>query len=315
MNSQANIQLDQLEASDTQVGSEQAGLVSRIRSLDRMRFLYVGTVLAYLGTIAVLYLGWINREVLPITAEEGLGYWLGIIGGSMMLALLLYPMRKKMRLFRNLGRVKYWFQMHMVFGVIGPVLIIFHSDFSISSLNSTVALVCMILVASSGLIGRYFYARIHYGLYGRIATLKTLREDDKIIHDQLEKLLAFSPELMQKLDSMVDVILVTDPTADKQLFHSQLSGLRAHYIHFVILRAFKKALRQEAKKEGWRPAVSKTIYKAVQDKLELHLSIVRRIAQLKLYERLFSLWHILHFPLFLLLVISGIVHVIAVHAY
>jgi len=315
MNSQANVQVEELDNYQEVESAGQAGWKARIRSLDRMHFLHFGTIFAYLGTAVLLYLGWINREELPIIAEEGLGYWLGIIGGSMMLALLLYPLRKKNRFFRKLGKVKYWFKMHMVFGVVGPVLIIFHSDFQLGSLNSSVALFCMLLVAGSGLIGRYFYARIHYGLYGRIATLKSLREDDKIIHEQLQKLLSFSPELMQKLDGMVDAILVTDPRAEKQLFHSQLSGLRAHYIHYVILQAVKKALREEAIKEGWRPKVSKTIYDAVRDKLELHLSIVRRIAQLKLYERLFSLWHILHYPLFLMLVVSGIVHVFAVHAY
>ena len=315
MNSRTDIQVDELEQYQNLESAGQSSWVARLRSLDRVRFLHFGTILAYMATITVLYLGWINRAELPITAEEGTGYWLGIIGGSMMLALLLYPLRKKSRFLRKLGKVKYWFQMHMIFGVIGPVLVIFHSDFSIGSLNSAVALFCMLLVAGSGLIGRYFYARIHYGLYGRIATLKTLREDDNLIHEQLEKLLAFSPELLQKMDAMVDVIMTTDPRADKQLSRSLLSGFRAHHIHYVVLRAVRKALREEAKNKGWRPAVSKTIYKAVREKLGLHLSIVRRIAQLKFYERLFSLWHILHFPLFLMLVISGIVHVLAVHAY
>ena len=34
-----------------------------------------------------------------------------------------------------------------------------------------------------------------------------------------------------------------------------------------------------------------------------------------IYERMFSLWHILHVPFVFMLVISGVVHVIAVHMY
>ena len=45
------------------------------------------------------------------------------------------------------------------------------------------------------------------------------------------------------------------------------------------------------------------------------LENIRKIAEFHFYERLFSIWHLLHFPLFLMLVVSGIVHVIAVHAY
>ena len=40
-----------------------------------------------------------------------------------------------------------------------------------------------------------------------------------------------------------------------------------------------------------------------------------RVAQYTAYERVFALWHMAHLPFVYLLVISAIVHVIAVHAY
>jgi hypothetical protein len=46
-----------------------------------------------------------------------------------------------------------------------------------------------------------------------------------------------------------------------------------------------------------------------------YLDAVRRAAQLATYERIFSWWHILHLPLVWLLVLSAVVHVVAVHAY
>jgi hypothetical protein len=39
------------------------------------------------------------------------------------------------------------------------------------------------------------------------------------------------------------------------------------------------------------------------------------VAAFEAYERLFSLWHVLHLPLFFMLLIAGIVHVIAVNVY
>jgi hypothetical protein len=39
------------------------------------------------------------------------------------------------------------------------------------------------------------------------------------------------------------------------------------------------------------------------------------VAHFTLYERMFSFWHVLHFPLFLMMVISALVHVLAVHMY
>jgi hypothetical protein len=46
-----------------------------------------------------------------------------------------------------------------------------------------------------------------------------------------------------------------------------------------------------------------------------HLVQVRRVAEFTAYQRLFALWHRIHLPFFLLLVVSVIVHIYAVHSY
>ena len=45
------------------------------------------------------------------------------------------------------------------------------------------------------------------------------------------------------------------------------------------------------------------------------LAALRKYAQFRANERLFSLWHVVHYPLFLILVVAVIVHVVAVHMY
>ena len=45
------------------------------------------------------------------------------------------------------------------------------------------------------------------------------------------------------------------------------------------------------------------------------LAATRRVVEFAAFERLFSLWHALHLPLFLMLLIAGVVHVVAVHVY
>ena len=125
----------------------------------------------YLCIFVLIYTGWKNKHLSNLTPESGAGYWLGIIGGSLMLILLLYPLRKKVRFLNLFGKVKYWFKLHMLFGVLGPVAILFHANFSLGSTNSNVAFFSMAIVASSGLIGRYLYTKIHHGLYGRKANL------------------------------------------------------------------------------------------------------------------------------------------------
>ena len=53
----------------------------------------------------------------------------------------------------------------------------------------------------------------------------------------------------------------------------------------------------------------------VRKLLGQYFAAVNRAAAFAFYERLFALWHVLHLPFFILLVLAAIVHVIAVHLY
>ena len=139
-----------------------------------------GAMLFFGGVLITLFRGWLDRDDLSRTAESGIGYALGIIGGVLMLLLLLYPLRKRARFMQRLGPVKWWFRSHMILGIVGPMCILFHCSFHLGALNSNVSLLCMTLVAGSGLIGRYLYSKIHYGLYGRKITLQELLKDTSV---------------------------------------------------------------------------------------------------------------------------------------
>ena len=45
------------------------------------------------------------------------------------------------------------------------------------------------------------------------------------------------------------------------------------------------------------------------------LEKLRKFAQFLMFERLFSIWHVVHYPLFIVLVVAVIVHIVAVHMY
>lgn len=259
-------------------------------------------MVAYLLVAYVIYLGWDNRLSQPLTAESGLGYALGIVGGSMMLLLLLYPLRKHLRIMRHLGPVKYWFRTHMLLGVLGPVCILFHSGFHSGSLNSNVALFCMLVVASSGLVGRYFYTRIHHGLYGRKATLDELNRHAALLGESLRTVIGKYPGAAERIKAFEQQTR-QHPTGFAGSFITLLSlGIRTWALYLSLWLRVPRSLHA-----GQRRAVLRHVGARLEN--------IRKIAEFHFYERLFSIWHVLHFPLFLMLVVSGIVHVIAVHAY
>lgn len=271
--------------------------------------------LGFLGTVLVIYAGWIGRHERNITPEDGLGYALGIIGASMMAALLIYPLRKRLRSLRILGSTRHWFMAHMLLGIVGPVLILYHSNFSVSSLNSQVALFCTLLVAGSGLVGRYLYTQIHRGLYGEKTNLRSLVDE---MQNSLEKITTSSPVLAEFQEQLTgfDKSVLEPP---ENLFQSTIRpfafAFRTRWAYQRMSWKLRRAGAEEPASSRTFSAHEKQLVIGARRDLRQHLKQVRKIAHLNFFDRLFSLWHILHLPFFFMLVISAIVHILAVHMY
>ena len=116
-----------------------------------------------------------------------------------MLLLLLYPLRKRIKKLKFLGPLPRWFRNHMIFGISAPIAALYHCNFSLGSLNSRIALYSALIVAGSGLIGRFIYRKIHHGLYGRKASLKELLERIKVPAPGAVKFGSLIPELSARL--------------------------------------------------------------------------------------------------------------------
>ena len=264
-------------------------------------------------TLAILCLGYYFPTEQYLTPQTGAGYALGILGGSSMLLLLLYPLRKRVRALAIIGTTKRWFQAHMALGVVGPVLILFHSNFSLGAVNSNVALFCMLVVSGSGLFGRYFYAHIHHGLHGRKANLAELR-------DYAEKLrwvttnVEFLPDLVQQIEQEERKILARSERT--LLLARPLTGAVGVALAGRRLRRYvAHALREADATPGAPRARRDQLLGTARQYIDDRLAATRRVVEFGAFERLFSLWHALHMPLFLMLLIAGIVHVVAVHVY
>jgi hypothetical protein len=75
------------------------------------------------------------------------------------------------------------------------------------------------------------------------------------------------------------------------------------------------SLQELAAKHAWSPDDLQRRKRRAHRLVDRYLDAVVRVAQYTAYERLFALWHLAHLPFIYLLVISAVVHVIAVHAY
>jgi hypothetical protein len=251
----------------------------------------------------------------PYKAGSDVGYYMGLVGGSMMLMLLLYPLRKGIKLFRKLGALRYWFAIHMALGILGPTLVVFHTTFELGSLNSKIAFISMMLVAVSGLIGRFIYVRIHHGLYGRVATLEEQRE--RLAHSEAEArtLFAHHPEIRDRLYAFHDRALDMGGVLPVRIWRFMTVRARGRILRYRLRKPLQQVLIRQAAENGWDHLVQAVHWRLAKQEVAEYVATVSSVAQFQAWKRLFSLWHVAHVPFVFLLVGSGIAHVVAVHLY
>jgi hypothetical protein len=174
-------------------------------------------------------------------------------------------------------------------------------------MNSTVALMSMLLVAGSGLVGRYFYGRIHHGLYGRRISLAALRAaaDEKRLG--LRALANASPGLSRELDEFQATVQRETRGLIALLFQVHAISARGRRLRKLAIRLARTIVEKGAR--------SPQLLREVRADLDAYVGASREVATFQIYERLFGLWHVFHLPLFFMLVITGVVHVFAVHLY
>ncbi len=258
----------------------------------------------------------VSQDKLYKPGDE-VGYNIGLAGGLMMLTLLFYPVRKRIGFMRNWGLLPKWFKWHMVFGILGPALIVFHSTFTLRSVNASVAMLCMLLVSGSGIFGRFFYTKIHNGLYGRNTTFQQLQDELDGSKD-VKSVFSFAPALQQKLVNFRNYALNLSKGGRISFWNFLTIGLRIQWFTRTLIIELEDAMYANANEMQWNDAQMKRLDELFYQNAQFvrnYLTTIRDITQFSTYEKLFSLWHIFHVPLVYMLAFSSIWHVISVHKY
>jgi len=263
-------------------------------------------------TFSIIFL-WIIWQEQYFHTDSDLVYYMGLTGGILMLVATTYSLRKRIKLFNKLGLVSTWYYVHLLGGVVGPILIILHSSFTLKAMNSTVALISMLCIVASGIFGRYIYTRIGYHLHSQLIAIRTTEER---LAESMHKYKGEEIDAVEKALSMLTASAISSP---KTLFRApaRFFALRAKAARCYIegARQITTLLKSRARHEKW----DKHYFHAelVREKkfLREHVNALVRIGQSHFYERLLVGWRIFHVPLIFILVISGSVHVLAVHLY
>lgn len=116
------------------------------------------------------------------------GLSMGIAGTCLMVVSLLYLLRKRYPSWNRLGPLRAWMGFHIFTGLMGPALIVFHAAFIPSSALGMIAFFAMLIVVSTGLIGRYLYAYVPRSLEGRELEFEDVRRRLAVYRKKLVEL-------------------------------------------------------------------------------------------------------------------------------
>jgi hypothetical protein len=259
-----------------------------------------------LGFSAVGYLFWIGSSFYLAPLRERAhhdGYWtfkasghvghaLGIVGSSMMLLMLLYSVRKRVPLLRRAGPLSRWLDVHIFLGVFGPLLVVLHSSLKVQGLVA-LSFWSMVIVAWSGVLGRYLYLQIPRTRAGEEIALAEIEKQDKELTQELRVRFGLAEAQLLRLDEMVAVPGRT----------GLLAGLARVALGDLLLRS---KLRVFAR--GCR-AVPAPVFRDFERVVRQKATVRRRIVLWDRVHELFHYWHVLHKPFAIVMYLFMIVHV------
>lgn len=278
-------------------------------TVDAMSILRHVTV--WVLVIVIVALALFVAKERPYTAGDDIGYNLGLVGGCMMLLLLVYSLRKRAGFMKNTGPVRRFFAFHMFLGITGPILVLFHSTFKIGSLNSRIALYSMLLVAGSGLVGRFVYRHIHQGLYGREITLAEAEQQLNESAESVQSILSLAPGIEEKLEGFRSYTVQKLNGALERGWRFMTMRFRGHSLARAARKEAWHALEQTGREKHWSHEELVTQKKLASERIFGYVEAACSAARYATWVRLFALWHVVHVPFLYLLIITGIVHVIA----
>ncbi len=228
-----------------------------------------------------------------ISPEPGrpISYFLGWTGFGIMLLTNLYIIRKRLGIGKSLGTMSGWMDFHILCGLLGPTLIIFHSNFTVHGLVA-ISFWSMIISASSGIIGRYFYLQVA----GKKADHERNAE---LISEKLKVLMKadLSPEANRRLENAKEetkllvggntLVMQNEVGIFKTLFSSFLGDLR----------------RKIFSRSRYSPEVQILLTEYALSK--------RRALYYVPFQRIMGYWHSFHLPFAVFMYVVAIIHIIS----
>ncbi len=219
----------------------------------------------------------------------------GYIGTVLMLIATLYPMMRRMKMFRWIASNTMWFDFHMMTGTVGPMFIVLHAAFKLDNWVAS-AFWAMVIVVVSGVIGRYLYTQVPDLAHGReLEELEHQRAFARLRHQH--------PEATQ--------------AAERMLAHHRDAATRvarnANFLWaltWLVLEDLRRPTRWFARRRKLRKThAPKAVVRELIRRTGRMILIDRRGVLVPRAQLLLHSWKKVHVPFTIVMVVISIVHI------
>jgi hypothetical protein len=230
-----------------------------------------------------------------------LGHPFGWVGaGMIVVGVLLYSSRKRIPFLQRRGPMRTWLNVHIYLCLVGPLLITFHSALKLHGV-AAYSYWSMMIVASSGIVGRWLYQQFPRTTRDREMSLEEMRNDQAEARRRLDTEFRLPPTALARVDAMA-------ARSVRAIGHGALALPRL--LLDDLTRPFRlAALRRQLLRERRLP---RREAHALLELLRRRVAAERRIAFLGTFRRFFTLWHVTHLIFFVAMFAMLVLHVASV---
>jgi hypothetical protein len=282
----------------------------------RLRIAYLTAIAATLAIVAYGFsyyiMGAEQRALSPkhdlLKPSGTIGLCLGMFGALLFLFVYVYPLRKKWAWLGRQGSSKRWLDFHVLLGLTAPVVITFHSSFKFSGIAG-VAYWIMVIVALSGVVGRYIYAQIPRTLNSAALSLQEANELSVRLAGQLKNLGILAPRDIDKLLQLPDMRRAANMSLAGALWQMMLLDVA---FPFRVWRLRQKMIWSHGRwwsMVGFGRSVNTQLERAISTAREQTM-LTKKILFLSKSNRMFHLWHIIHRPFSYSFAVLAAIHIV-----
>ena len=223
------------------------------------------------------------------------GLNLGTLGTLLMvIGVLTYSVRKRVRRFNKLGRLRNWLSFHIFVCSLGPFLVLLHTSFKVNGIVA-ISFLSMVIVVLSGITGRFLYVRIPRSINGQVRSLLALHEEREALLSKIQA------ESHLPADAMASLF----PPIEHRRIRGFGPAVRAAFEYALDKRNRKKWIVEKAREFSVAPELQNAFVDSYREQVRLE----RHIVLLTPFQKLFRHWITMHVPLTIIMGIIVLLHI------